>query len=469
MLRTTDVLVVMCTLNDSSRGLLDERRLRLLPKNAILVNTARGAVVDEAAAAALLAEGHLLGAGVDVFSQEPPELGTPPAAMWAAPNALVTPHLAWFTGEADDRLNEHVLDRCLEVLRGQPLTVHSDDPRLTGQPWQCLRRTIFTFFDKGEQALSPFLASCVQSWRVKNPGWRVVVLDLENVYDYCDPGTLPPTFDQIDRASLQADLARLAVLEKYGGLYVDISVACLENGLADRTWDKLTAGASFVGYHNKEYGQEYLCWFMACQSRDPLMSAWRRDLAGLFAERTTDRGVHTEPYFDGVDLSRFRHARGDDSDYLVINCVFNALVTREPELKAHWAKAIVEHGSAWPTGPSAWYSSAFWAPFDKEGVFALEEQPSETEEFYTMVNMRMPKLLVEGAPYAVSIAKRLHAAPCVKFCKAGAHFGALTFNDLRYGSCAISLLMQQALATNQEMLAKDMATTPMPSGAASSA
>ncbi len=86
-----DWLVLCCPLSDITRGLLDGARLSLLPPGACIINVSRGGVVDEAAALALLRSGHLRGAYVDVFEQEPLP---PDSPWWDAPNTIVTPHAA---------------------------------------------------------------------------------------------------------------------------------------------------------------------------------------------------------------------------------------------------------------------------------------------------------------------------------------------------------------------------------------
>jgi len=88
-------------LTDTTRGLIDARRLALMAPHAVLVNTARGQIVDEAALAAALRTGRLGGAGLDVFDGEPavrPEL-------LAAPNATLLPHI----GSATERSREAML------------------------------------------------------------------------------------------------------------------------------------------------------------------------------------------------------------------------------------------------------------------------------------------------------------------------------------------------------------------------
>jgi phosphoglycerate dehydrogenase-like enzyme len=86
-----DVLVLAAPLTGSTRGVLDAERLALLPRDAIVVNVARGSLVDEAALVSALADGRLLGAVLDVFEQEPLPASS---ALWRLQNAIVSPHVS---------------------------------------------------------------------------------------------------------------------------------------------------------------------------------------------------------------------------------------------------------------------------------------------------------------------------------------------------------------------------------------
>ena len=92
LLGAADVVSVHLKLSDESRGLLDERRLRLMQPHAVLVNTSRGAIIDEAALARLLKEGTIAAAGLDVFAAEPLDPGSP---LRQLDNAVLTSHLGW--------------------------------------------------------------------------------------------------------------------------------------------------------------------------------------------------------------------------------------------------------------------------------------------------------------------------------------------------------------------------------------
>jgi phosphoglycerate dehydrogenase-like enzyme len=118
LLRVSDVVSVHIPLTESTHHLLDRRRLALLPPGAIVVNTARGAVIDEAALVEALASGRLAGAGLDVFENEPVNAGNP---LLALDNVVVMPHVAWLTRETWDRYFEVAEENCRRLASGEDL------------------------------------------------------------------------------------------------------------------------------------------------------------------------------------------------------------------------------------------------------------------------------------------------------------------------------------------------------------
>ena len=102
LLAAADILSLHCPLNDATRGMIGARELALMKPDALLINTARGALIDGPALAAALRAGRLGGAGIDVLPQEPPAHGEP-LLDGQIPNLLVTPHIAWAAREARQR------------------------------------------------------------------------------------------------------------------------------------------------------------------------------------------------------------------------------------------------------------------------------------------------------------------------------------------------------------------------------
>ncbi|HET7587748.1 MAG TPA: D-2-hydroxyacid dehydrogenase [Gammaproteobacteria bacterium] len=102
VLAGADILSLHCPLTDATRGLIGKAELARMKPDAILINTARGAVVDTAALAEALAAGRLGGAGIDVLPQEPPGQDEPLLRL-DLPNLVITPHVAWAAREARQR------------------------------------------------------------------------------------------------------------------------------------------------------------------------------------------------------------------------------------------------------------------------------------------------------------------------------------------------------------------------------
>jgi glycerate dehydrogenase len=102
LLATADIVSLHCPLNDATRGLIGARELALMKPDALLINTARGALIDGPALAAALKAGRLGGAGIDVLPQEPP-MRAEPLLDGQIPNLFVTPHIAWAAREARQR------------------------------------------------------------------------------------------------------------------------------------------------------------------------------------------------------------------------------------------------------------------------------------------------------------------------------------------------------------------------------
>ncbi len=117
LLPQVDVLSLHCPLTPETAGLIGAKELRLMRRGALLINTARGGIVDEAALAAALRAGELGGAGMDVLSREPP-LENPLLAA-DVPNLIVTPHIAWASQEARQRLVNEVGENIRAYLDGE--------------------------------------------------------------------------------------------------------------------------------------------------------------------------------------------------------------------------------------------------------------------------------------------------------------------------------------------------------------
>ncbi len=117
LLRTSDVVSLHVKLTDATRTLIGRREFGLMKRGALLVNTARGAVVDTAALAEALNAGHLGGAGIDVFDIEPVPADHP---LLACEQVVLTPHVADQNPEGMEILNQVAVDNVIAFLSGQP-------------------------------------------------------------------------------------------------------------------------------------------------------------------------------------------------------------------------------------------------------------------------------------------------------------------------------------------------------------
>lgn len=125
-LAEADIVSVHVPLNDETRHLLDANRIAMMRRGSYLVNVSRGGVVDEAALVEALESGHLAGAALDVYENEPPPLSSP---LFQAPNLVLTPHLGASTAEAQVRVASEVAESIRNALIDGDLKAAVNAPR----------------------------------------------------------------------------------------------------------------------------------------------------------------------------------------------------------------------------------------------------------------------------------------------------------------------------------------------------
>jgi D-3-phosphoglycerate dehydrogenase / 2-oxoglutarate reductase len=138
LLRRADVVTVHVPLTRATRGLIGARQLALMKPTALLLNVARGGIVDEAALADALRDGRIAGAAIDVFDHEPPFGPNPRSPLLDAPNTLLTPHLGASTAEAQVRVAEEVAAQIVDVLDGRPARYAVNAPLMTPETAQAI-------------------------------------------------------------------------------------------------------------------------------------------------------------------------------------------------------------------------------------------------------------------------------------------------------------------------------------------
>lgn len=122
LLRTADVVSLHLPLNEQTRNLIGAKELATMRRHALLINTARGGLVDEAALRQALQDGVIGGAGFDALSKEPPAPDNPLLSL-RLPNFILTPHVAWASGGAMQTLADMLIDNIEAWEKGEPLNV----------------------------------------------------------------------------------------------------------------------------------------------------------------------------------------------------------------------------------------------------------------------------------------------------------------------------------------------------------
>lgn len=127
LLRQSLVISLHCPLDQHTHHLIDGPAMARMQKDAYLVNTARGGVVDHQALAAALGSGHLAGAGIDVLPTEPPPADHPLLAVWRDPHhpahhrLIINPHIAWYCEDGKRDMRRKAAETCRRALLGLPL------------------------------------------------------------------------------------------------------------------------------------------------------------------------------------------------------------------------------------------------------------------------------------------------------------------------------------------------------------
>ena len=120
VLARADVITLHCPLRPATRGMIGAAEFASMRRKPLLINTARGGLVDEAAVGPALEAGQIAGAGFDVVSTEPPPADHPFMALLERPDFILTPHVAWAADEAMQTLADQLVDNIEAFVRGEP-------------------------------------------------------------------------------------------------------------------------------------------------------------------------------------------------------------------------------------------------------------------------------------------------------------------------------------------------------------
>ncbi len=120
LLKESDVVSLHCPLTDATREMINKESLALMKPTAILINTGRGPLINEADLAEALKAGKIYGAGLDVLCKEPPEAGNP---LFECENCFISPHVSWASDAARVRLHKIAFDNIRSFVEGKPVNV----------------------------------------------------------------------------------------------------------------------------------------------------------------------------------------------------------------------------------------------------------------------------------------------------------------------------------------------------------
>ena len=122
LLKNSDYVSMHCPLSESTKHMINKDTLSLMKPSAFIINTSRGALIDEAALIEALENGTIAGAGLDVQETEPPEEKSP---LYTMDNVLLTPHMGWKGLETRQRLVSILADNIKKFIEGNPINVVS--------------------------------------------------------------------------------------------------------------------------------------------------------------------------------------------------------------------------------------------------------------------------------------------------------------------------------------------------------
>lgn len=195
------------------------------------------------------------------------------------------------------------------------------------------RKTIWTYWDQGIDKLPVFNRLCIATWAHHNPDWPIIVLDRSSLFNYLDPGDVPESWRSIDTAQSKSNLVRLALLSRYGGVWMDSSIL-LQQGLDDLVWDQIEqnslelSGFSIRNFSRNNEDDVMETWFIACPAGSMLVRLWHETLNKVWKNRVLKTGILAEPLLQNVDRKNI-----GDPEYLNFHIAFQALIQKVPECR----------------------------------------------------------------------------------------------------------------------------------------
>jgi len=182
--------------------------------------------------------------------------------------------------------------------------------------------TIWTYWDQGNKNISPFHNMCIKTWRKMNPEHRIIIVDKYNIFKYICKKDLPPNWKDIESAQHKSDFVRLALLEKYGGIWLDITTICVRP--INSVFNQTKSLEGFVKTNTDVFEN----WFITGKKGSKIIKKWKEEMLKAFGD-STDVEEMDKSYFDGVDFK----TTVDRGWYLTMHRVLLKLIQFDDEIK----------------------------------------------------------------------------------------------------------------------------------------
>ena len=193
-------------------------------------------------------------------------------------------------------------------------------------------KIIWTYWSQAN-VMPEFNKLCIETWRKKNPDFVIHVLNDENILKFISLNELPKYFFEITPLQSRSDVVRLALLKKYGGIWMDSSIICLKS----LTWcsNPILTGYSVTWNSLTNELDVFDSWFIACNKNSYIIKKWHDEYMKLWLNRKTNLNIHLDPFLIDVPTALY------DKDYLNIHHTFLACSVKDLKFKEEYNKATI--------------------------------------------------------------------------------------------------------------------------------
>jgi hypothetical protein len=166
--------------------------------------------------------------------------------------------------------------------------------------------TIWTYWEQGIEHITPFSKKCLQTWREKNPNHTIIVVDKNTVYNYLCKHDLPPNWKYMFKVQHKSDFVRLALLEKYGGIWMDLTTICVRPINSVFNQSKSIEGFALRGFSKNRDLSVFENWFISCKKGSKIIKIWKREFLKVFGRSVVMQTVDKK-YFRDMDEQHISH------------------------------------------------------------------------------------------------------------------------------------------------------------------